>query len=177
SRLRARVGPHGEPVLLPDQDRARWDRELVERGLSSLERAERLGGAAGTYALQAAIAACHARAASADATDWTRIAALYAALAQRAPSPVVELNRAVALSRALGPAAGLALADTLRDEPALREYPLLPAVRADLLARLGRSDEAREELARAVALTRNARERALLEARAAALGPERGARA
>ena len=176
SRIPARTSAGGEPVLLPDQDRARWDRELVERGLSSLERAERLGGAAGPYALQAAIAACHARAASADETDWTRIAALYAALAQRAPSPVVELNRAVALSRALGPAAGLALADTLRDEPALREYPLLPTVRADLLARLGRSDEAREELARAVALTRNARERALLEARAAALDAAESAR-
>jgi predicted RNA polymerase sigma factor len=171
SRTAARVGPAGEPVLLADQDRSRWDLLLVRRGLAALARAERLAGedARGPYALQAAIAACHARAPSAQATDWPRIAALYGALAQRAPSPVVELNRAVAVGMAFGPAAGLALADALRDEPALRDYHLLPSVRADLLAKLGRRDDARAELERAAALAGNARERTLLRERAAAL--------
>jgi RNA polymerase sigma factor (sigma-70 family) len=168
SRLRARVGPSGEPVLLLDQDRARWDRLLIRRGLAALGRAEELGGALGPYALQAAIAACHARARTAAETDWTRIAALYDALAQLAPSPVVELNRAVALAMAFGPAAGLELTDALTTEPSLEEYHLLPSVRGDLLARLGRFDEARAELERAASLTRNARERTLLLERAAA---------
>jgi RNA polymerase sigma factor (sigma-70 family) len=169
SRTRARTGPDGEPVLLLDQDRARWDQLLIRRGLKALERAEALDGARGPYTLQAAIAACHARARTAEQTDWPRIAALYAALALAAPSPVVELNRAVALSMALGPAAGLELVDTLTDDPALRNYHLLPSVRGDLLAKLGRSDEARAEFERAAGLTRNARERTLLLARAAAL--------
>jgi RNA polymerase sigma-70 factor (ECF subfamily) len=169
SRARARVGPSGEPILLLDQNRARWDRLLIRRGLAALARAEQLGGAGGPYALQAAIAACHARAATADATDWARIAALYETLAEVAPSPVVELNRAVAVAMADGPAAGLAIADALLEEPALEGYHLLPTVRADLLAKLGRLDEARAELARAAAMTRNARERRLLEARAAEL--------
>src|SRR5204863_8205962 len=168
SRSRARVGPAGEPVLLLDQNRAQWDRLLIRRGLVALERAERLGGAGGPYALQAAIAACHARARTADETDWARIAALYAALAERAPSPIVELNRAVALAMAFGPAVGLALVDTLRDDAALAEYHLLPSVRGDLLFKLGRMDEARREFERAAGLTRNAREQALLLARAAA---------
>ncbi len=167
SRARARVGPSGEPVLLLEQNRARWDRVLIGRGLDALALAEALGGAHGPYALQAAIAACHARARTAEETDWVRIAALYAALAQRAPSPVVELNRAVAVGMALGPAAGLALADALRETGALDGYHLLPSVRGDLLAKLGRSDEARAEFEHAAALTRNARERALLLARAA----------
>jgi RNA polymerase sigma-70 factor, ECF subfamily len=167
SRARARTGPSGEPILLLDQDRSRWDHVLVRRGLAALERAERLGGALGPYALQAAIAACHARAQTAAATDWPRIAALYAALARLAPSPVVELNRAVALAMAFGPEAGLALVDALVDEPALQDYHLLPSVRGDLLAKLGRFDEARVELERAAALTRNARERKLLLDRAA----------
>jgi len=169
SRLRARTGPRGEPVLLLDQDRARWDQLLIRRGLAALERAAELGGALGPYALQAAIAACHARARTAEETDWARIAALYDALAQLAPSPVVELNRAVAVGMAFGPAAGLELADALAEEPALRGYHLLPSVRGDLLAKLGRVDEARAELARAASLTRNARERALLLDRAANL--------
>ena len=143
SRSRARVGPSGEPILLLDQDRARWDQLLIRRGLAALERAERLGGALGPYALQAAIAACHARARTADETDWARIAALYDALAQVAPSPVVELNRAVAVAMAFGPAAGLELVDALADEPALAGYHLLPSVRGDLLEKLGRLDEAR----------------------------------
>jgi predicted RNA polymerase sigma factor len=166
SRTRARVGPGGAPVLLLDQDRARWDRLLIGRGLASLARA---GGDAGfgPYALQAAIAACHARARTAADTDWERIAALYAALAKVAPSPVVELNRAVALTMAHGPQAGLELVDALREEPALQGYHLLPSVRGDLLARLGRHDEARDEFARAAQLTQNARERELLLARAA----------
>jgi predicted RNA polymerase sigma factor len=168
SRTRARIGPGGAPVLLLDQDRARWDRVLIGRGLAALERAEALGGARGPYALQAAIAACHARARTPAETDWPRIAALYEALARLAPSPVVELNRAVALSMASGPAAGLALVDALTSEPALRSYHLLPSVRGDLLAKLGRFDEARAELERAAALTRNARERDLLLERAAA---------
>jgi RNA polymerase sigma factor (sigma-70 family) len=168
SRLAARIGPTGEPVLLPDQDRGRWDRVLVGRGLAALDRAERTGKAFGPYALQAAIAACHARAATAEATDWPRIAALYEALAELSPSPVVELNRAVAVSRAYGAAAGLELADLLIDVPALRGYHLLPSVRGDLLEQLGRRDEARREFERAAAMTRNERERALLLDRAAA---------
>jgi RNA polymerase sigma factor (sigma-70 family) len=168
SRLGARLGPAGEPVLLLDQDRARWDRLLIRRGLAALERAETLGGGLGLYALQAAIAACHARALTAAETDWMRIAALYDALARLAPSPVVELNRAVAVGMARGPAAGLALVDTLVSEPALEAYHLLPSVRGDLLAKLGRLDEARAEFERAASLTRNARERALLLERAAA---------
>jgi RNA polymerase sigma factor (sigma-70 family) len=169
SRLRARVGPSGEPVLLLDQNRARWDRLLITRGLTALARAESLGGALGPYALQAAIAACHARARTADDTDWQRIAALYDALAQLAPSPVVELNRAVALSMAFGPSVGLEVVDTLVGAKALAGYHLLPAVRGDFLAKLGRNAEARSELERAAALTQNARERELLLARAALL--------
>ena len=169
SRLKARIGPSGEPVLLLDQDRGRWDHILIGRGLAALERAIGLGRALGPYALQAAIAACHARAHTAVETDWTRIAALYDALAQLAPSPVVELNRAVALAMAYGPAAGLELVDTLSREPSLRAYHLLPAVRGDLLAKLERFEEARTELLRAASLTRNERERRLLLDRAAAM--------
>jgi RNA polymerase sigma factor (sigma-70 family) len=168
SRLRARTGPSGEPILLLDQNRARWDHLLIRRGLAALRRAEELGGALGPYALQAAIAACHARARTAEETEWERIAALYAALARVAPSPVVELNRAVALAMAFGPAVGLELADALVDEPSLRSYHFLPSVRGDLLAKLGRFEEARVELERAASLTRNARERELLLSRAAA---------
>jgi RNA polymerase sigma factor (sigma-70 family) len=172
SRFGARVGPDGEPVLLLDQDRARWDRLLASRGLSGLERAEKLAGAngrpLGPYTLQAAIAACHARAPSAAETDWERIAALYDGLAQLAPSPVVELNRAVAVAMAFGPQAGLVLVDALANEPALKSYHLLPSVRGDLLARLGRHEEANAELTRAAALTQNERERQLLLERAAA---------
>jgi RNA polymerase sigma factor (sigma-70 family) len=168
SRTGARVGPSGEPVLLLDQDRGRWDHLLIRRGLAALERAEALGGALGPYALQAAIAACHARARTAAETDWPRIAALYDALAQLAPSPVVELNRAVALAMAFGPATGLELVDALTSEPSLRGYHLLPSVRGDLLAKLGRFDEAQAELERAASLTRNGRERTLLLERAAA---------
>jgi predicted RNA polymerase sigma factor len=168
SRSGARVGPSGEPILLLDQDRARWDHILIHRGLAALERAEKLGGALGPYALQAAIAACHARARTPAETDWARIAALYDALAQLTPSPVVELNRAVAVAMAFGPAAGLELVDGLRSEPSLKGYHLLPSVRGDLLRRLGRFDEARAEFERAAALTRNARERELLIARARA---------
>jgi len=170
SRLRARVGPSGEPVLLLDQDRSRWDQLLIRRGLAALERAEALGGALGPYALQAAIAACHARARTPAETDWKRIAALYDALAERAPSPVVELNRAVALAMAFGPAAGLEVVEALTAEQSLEGYHLLPSVRGDLLARLGRFDEARAELERAASLTRNAPERRLLLERAATLG-------
>jgi RNA polymerase sigma factor (sigma-70 family) len=166
SRLRARVGPAGEPVLLLDQNRARWDWLLIRRGLAALERAEKLGGALGPYALQAAIAACHARARNPEETDWERIAALYDALAQLAPSPIVELNRAVAVAMAFGPQAGLELVDALAGEPSLKSYHLLPSVRGDLLAKLGRSEEARAEFERAAALTRNARERELLLERA-----------
>jgi RNA polymerase sigma factor (sigma-70 family) len=169
SRLHARVGPSGEPVLLLDQNRAKWDRLLITRGLEALARAEWLGGALGPYALQAAIAACHARARTAEETDWKRIAALYDALAQLAPSPVVELNRAVALSMAFGPAAGLEVVDALTEVKALSGYHLLPAVRADFLAKLGRVNEARAELERAAGLTQNARERELLLTRAASL--------
>jgi len=167
SRTRARVGPSGEPVLLLEQDRARWDHVLIRRGLAALARAEQLGGARGPYALQAAIAACHARARTPADTDWHRIAALYAALADLTPSPVVELNRAVALAMAVGPAAGLEIVDALTTDPALAGYHLLPSVRGDLLARLGRLDEARVELERAASLTRNVRERDMLLARAA----------
>jgi RNA polymerase sigma factor (sigma-70 family) len=170
SRLRARVGPSGEMIPLLDQNRARWDQLLIRRGLAALARAQKLGGALGPYALQAAIAACHAQARTADETDWTRIAALYDALAQLTPSPIVELNRAVALSMAYGPAAGLEIVDTLTSEPALKTYHLLPSVRGTLLARLGRFDEARAEFKRAAALTHNARERELLLERARAAG-------
>jgi RNA polymerase sigma factor (sigma-70 family) len=166
SRTHARTGPGGEPVLLLDQDRGRWDRLLIRRGLAALARAEELGGALGPYALQAAIAACHARASTAETTDWTRIAALYDALAEVAPSPVVELNRAVAVGMAFGPAAGLELADQLADDPALKSYHLLPAVRGDLLAKLERREEARAEFERAAGLTRNEREREVLLGRA-----------
>ena len=169
SRLRARVGRAGEPVLLLDQDRGRWDQLLIRRGLVALARAEKLGGALGPYALQAAIAACHARARTAAETDWARIAALYDALAQLAPSPVVELNRAVALSMAFGPAAGLEIVDALMDEPSLKTYHLLPSVRGDLLAKLGRTQEARAEFERAASLTHNSRERELLMERAEAM--------
>jgi RNA polymerase sigma-70 factor (ECF subfamily) len=169
SRARARVGPDGGPVLLLDQDRSRWDRVLIGRGLRALARAERLGGALGPYALQAEIAACHARAWTADQTDWGRIVALYDALAQLTPSPVVELNRAVAVSMAYGPEAALELVDALVEDNALGDYHLLPSVRADLLARLGRADEARAELDRALQLTRNESERRLLNQRAAEL--------
>jgi RNA polymerase sigma factor (sigma-70 family) len=172
SRSRARVGPSGEPVLLLDQNRARWDQLLIRRGLKALERATKLGGEHGPYALQAAIAACHARARTAEETDWARIAALYEALVQLVPSPVVELNRAVALAMAVGPAAGLEIVDALISEPALKEYHLLPSVRGDLLAKLGRFDEARAEHQRAAALTRNVRERELLLERAAECGRE-----
>ncbi len=167
SRARARVGPTGEPVLLLDQDRGRWDRLLIGRGLAALERAESLAETRGGYTLQAGIAACHARARTPEATDWMRIASLYDELAQRAPSPVVELNRAVAIGMAFGPARGLELADHLLAEPTLKSYYLLPSVRADLLEKLGRYDDARAEFERAAAMTRNAREKALLLGRAA----------
>src|SRR5256885_2082158 len=166
SRTRARVGPSGEPILLLDQDRGRWDQLLVRRGLAALERAEAQGGGYGPYALQAAIAACHARARTPEETDWTRIVALYDALAQLQPYPVVDLNRAVALGMAFGPAAGLEVVDKLTSEPSLEGYHLLPAVRGDLLAKLGRFAEARAEFERAASLTRNARERTLLLERA-----------
>ncbi|AJW47440.1 RNA polymerase subunit sigma-24 [Ralstonia mannitolilytica] len=170
SRLRARVGPGGRPILLMDQDRSRWDYLLVRRGFAALAQAQACGKGLGSYGLQAAIAACHASARTADQTDWMRIAALYDALAQLTPSPVVELNRAVAVAMAYGPAAGLEIADTLLTEPALRGYHLLPSVRADLLARLDRLDEARAEYERAAALARNGQERALLLERAARCG-------
>jgi RNA polymerase sigma factor (sigma-70 family) len=166
SRTAARLGPAGEPVLLLEQNRARWDQLLIGRGLAALERAEALGGADGRYALQAAIAACHARARTPEDTDWTRIAALYGTLAQVGPSPVVELNRAVAVSMAFGPARGLELVESLSSEPSLSAYHLLPGVRGDLLAKLGRGAEARAEFQRAASLTRNARERELLLERA-----------
>jgi RNA polymerase sigma factor (sigma-70 family) len=169
SRSRARLGPSGEPILLLDQDRARWDQLLISRGLAALQRAETLGGPPGPYVLQAGIAACHARARTPEQTDWQRIVALYAVLAQLAPSPVVELNRAVAVAMASGPAAGLELADALVSEPSLKSYHLLPSVRGDLLAKLGRFGEAKKEFERAAALTRNGRERRLLLDRAAAL--------
>jgi RNA polymerase sigma factor (sigma-70 family) len=166
SRLGARTGASGEPVLLLEQDRSRWDQLLIRRGLAALERAERLGGARGPYALQAAIAACHARAAVAHDTDWRRIASLYAELSGVAPSPVVELNRAVAVSMADGPAAGLALVDALVADPALEDYHLLPSVRGELLRKLGRLDEAKKEFERAASLTSNVRERELVLERA-----------
>ncbi len=168
SRAAARVGSNGEPILLLEQNRTRWDQLLIRRGLAALARAEQLGGAGGPFALQAAIAACHARATTPEATDWPRIAALYGALALRTPSPIIELNRAVAVSMAFGPEAGLQILDQLLAEPSLRSYHLLPAVRGDLLTKLGRFEEARRELERAAGLTRNARERALLLERAAA---------
>ena len=168
SRAHARVDPTGAPILLLDQDRSRWDQLLIRRGLAALARAEALGSAAGPYALQAAIAACHARARDPADTDWERIAALYGQLGAIWPSPIVELNRAVAVSMAFGPALGLELVDELRREPSLRTYHLLPSVRGDLLAKLGRNEEARAEFERAAALTRNAREQTLLLARAEA---------
>ncbi|MBP2338927.1 RNA polymerase sigma factor [Saccharothrix coeruleofusca] len=166
SRSRARTGPDGEPVLLLDQDRAKWDQLLIRRGLAALERAESLGGTYRPYTLQAAIAACHARARRPEDTDWTRIAGLYEALSLVAPSPIVELNHAVAIGMAFGPAVGLELVDELVDEPALKDYHLLPSVRGDLLAKLGRHEEAKAEFERAASLTRNERERALLLTRA-----------
>ena len=172
SRSHARVGPSGEPVLLLDQDRARWDQLLIHRGLAALARAEKLGGALGPYALQAAIAACHARAHTPEETDWARIAELYDLLAELTRSPVVELNRAVAIAMAFGPAAGLELVDALTSEPSLERYHLLPSVRGDLLAKLGRFEEARAEFERAASLTRNERERTLLLERASASGRE-----
>lgn len=167
SRARARVGPGGEPVLLLDQDRSRWDRLLIGRGLAALKRAEDIGGSLGPYALQAAIAACHARALRPEDTDWHRIVALYDALAELTPSPVIELNRAVAVGMADGPEAGLEIVDELADEPALKAFHLLPAVRGDLLVKLGRNDEARGEFERAAFMTQNTRERKLLLDRAA----------
>jgi predicted RNA polymerase sigma factor len=167
SRLRARVGSSGEPILLLEQDRGRWDQLLVRRGLAALARAESSSSSRGTYTLQAAIAACHARARTADETDWIRIAELYGELARLAPSPIVELNRAVAVGMAYGPKAGLELVDALTSERSLKSYHLLPSVRADLLKKMGRVDEARAEFERAASLTRNARERELLLARAA----------
>jgi predicted RNA polymerase sigma factor len=175
SRLRARTGPAGEPILLLEQDRARWDQLLIRRGLAALTRAEALGSSLGPYALQAAIAACHARARVAEKTDWVRIASLYERLAQLTPSPVVELNRAVAVGMAYGPAAALELADKLVADPVLEGYHLLPAVRGDLLAKLGRNEEARGEFERAASLTKNARERELLLQRAASSDPNRPA--
>jgi RNA polymerase sigma factor (sigma-70 family) len=174
SRSGARIGPSGEPILLLEQNRVRWDQLLIRRGLAALQHAEDLGGAQGPYTLQAAIAACHARARTAAETDWHRIAALYDALAQLMPSPIVVLNRAVALAMAFGPAAGLDLIDTLSSEPSLKAYHLLPSVRGDFLFKLGRLNEAQAEFERAASLTRNARERELLldRVRACAGGPE-----
>lgn len=168
SRSAARVGRSGEPILLLDQNRGQWDQLLIRRGLAALERAERLGGTAGTYTMQAAIAACHARARTAAETDWKRIAELYDSLAQLVPSPIVELNRAVAYAMAFGPEVGLELIDTVASEPSLKSYHLLPSVRGDFLFKLGRSAEARAEFERAAAMTRNARERELLLDRARA---------
>jgi len=176
SRMRARQGPDGQPVLLLDQNRALWDQLLIGRGLAALGQAEALGGAGGSYVLQASIAACHARAHVPAETDWRRIAALYGQLAQVAPSPVVELNRAVAVGMADGPQAGLAVVDAVAGDPALRAYHLLPSVRGDLLSKLGRFDEARAELERAAGMTRNLRERALLLERAGACRREVTAR-
>jgi len=166
SRSRARVSPSGEPILLLDQNRAHWNQLLIRRGLAALERAEKAGSMPGPYAIQAAIAACHARAAAAENTDWARIVALYGILIQLTPSPVIELNRAVAVTMASGPQAGLELVDSLTSEPSLKNYHLLPTVRGDLLAKLGRHEEARAEFERAAALTRNLRERDLLLKRA-----------
>jgi predicted RNA polymerase sigma factor len=176
SRAKARVGPQGEPILLIDQDRAQWDPLLITRGLAALDRAEQLGGedrGRGPYTIQAAIAACHARAASVAETDWARIVALYSELAEVAPSPVIELNRAVAVGMASGAEAGLALIDSLRDDPALREYHLLPSVRGDLLEKLDRFQEARAEFERAASITRNERERRLLLERARGCGEKK----
>ncbi len=173
SRARARIGPDGEPILLLEQDRARWDQLLIRRGLAALARAEELTDALGPYALQAAITACHARARLPEETDWARIAALYGTLGVLTPSPIVELNRAVAVGMAFGPGAGLALVDAIGADPSLRQYHLLPSVRGDLLAKLGRHPEARVEFERAALLTRNARERTLLLARAVASGGTR----
>jgi predicted RNA polymerase sigma factor len=173
SRLRARRGPEGEPILLLDQNRALWDWLQIERGLAALARARKLPGAEGPYVTQAAIAACHARARTPEQTDWKQIAALYDGLAQRSPSPVVELNRAVAHGMAFGPEAGLALADALKDEPALAGYHLLPVVRGDLLEKLGRRAEAKAEFERAAAMTKNERERRVLLRRAATGAPPR----
>jgi predicted RNA polymerase sigma factor len=173
SRAGARTGPAGEPVLLTDQDRRRWDRLLIRHGLQALERAGKLGGAPGPYEVQAEIAACHARAHSVQTTDWERVAALYVVLGHLTPSPVIELNRAVAVAMAYGPARGLDIADNLTAEPALAAYAHLPAVRGELLARLGRPDEARQEFERAAALTSNQRERALFRSRAAACAAPR----
>jgi RNA polymerase sigma-70 factor (ECF subfamily) len=170
SRASARIGPSGKPVLLLDQDRGRWDQLLIRRGLAGLERAQALGGALGPYALQAAVAACHARARTAQETDWVRIVALYDALAQLAPSPIVDLNRAVAISMAFGPVAALEIVDALGSDSRLGNYHLLPSVRGDLLEKLGRFEEARTEFTRAAALAQNGRERALLLGRAAACG-------
>lgn len=175
SRANARLGPSGQPVLLLDQDRSKWDQLLIRRGLAALERTEQLGGALGIYALQASIAGCHARATTPDATDWKRIASLYDELAQVAPSPVIELNRAVAVGMAFGPGAGLELVDALGSEPLLKNYHLLPSVRGDLLAKLGRLDEASVEFDRAAAMTRNVRERELLQERAVAAREKSGA--
>ncbi|HVP46738.1 MAG TPA: RNA polymerase sigma factor [Bryobacteraceae bacterium] len=174
SRLRARVGPAGQPILLPDQNRALWDQLLIRRGLAALERAQKLGGANGPYALQAGIAACHARARTAAETDWAQIAGLYTALAHVTPSPVIDLNRAVAVAMAFGPAAGLELVDALTAEPALANYHLLPSVRGDFLNKLGRLAEARAEFERAASLARNARERDLLLDRARECGASSG---
>ncbi|WP_267226035.1 RNA polymerase sigma factor [Dyella silvae] len=168
SRTAARTRPDGEPILLAEQNRARWDQLLIRRGLAALQRVDALGGSGGPYALQAAIAACHARARSVEDTDWSRIASLYDALAQRMPSPVVALNRAVAHAQAFGPDVGLSLVDALRDEPLMRQYHLLPSVRGELLSRLGRHREARDEFERAASLTRNTREQELLLRRASA---------
>jgi predicted RNA polymerase sigma factor len=168
SRSRARTGRSGEPILLLDQNRALWDQLLIHRGLAALDRAQQIGGSPGPYALQASIAACHARARTSEETDWPRIAALYDTLAQLTPSPVVELNRAVAFSMAFGPAVGLEIVDALTSEPVLESYHLLPSVRGDLLAKLHRFEEARAEFERAASLTHNTRERALLLERARA---------
>jgi predicted RNA polymerase sigma factor len=170
SRLRARIGASGEPILLLDQDRSRWDQLLLRRGLAALARAEALEQTLGPYAVQAAIAGCHARARTGEETDWRRIVGLYDVLVELTCSPVVELNRAVAVSMAFGPGAGLDLVDALLNEPALESYHLLPSVRGDLLAKLGRNDEARKEFERAASLAQNTRERALLRSRAAACG-------
>jgi predicted RNA polymerase sigma factor len=170
SRLRARVDSSGNPVLLLEQDRSRWDQLLIHRGLAALKSAESFKGTKGQYTLQAAIAACHARALTAETTEWTRIAALYAALAQRAPSPIVELNRAVAISMAFGAEAGLEIVDRLTSEPTLKKYHLLPTVRGDLLEKLGRNEEARREFEAAAALTQNERERQFLLGRIKRVG-------
>jgi predicted RNA polymerase sigma factor len=176
SRTRARVDPSGEPVLLLDQDRTRWDRTLIQRGLTALALAEHLAQPLGSYTIQAAIAACHARAKTSEETDWIKIVALYDALVEITGSPVVELNRAVAVAMAFGPGAGLEIADALLEEPSLRDYHFLPSVRADLLLKLGRAVEAHSEWKRAAALAQNTRERSLLLARAAACVPSEGAK-